>query len=374
MSRLHQVARIGQGLWLDDLRRDLVSTGELARLFRDDAITGVTSNPTIFANAITGSDVYDDQLEQLAQAGAEADEAYVALVTEDIRGACDVFRDEWHRTERRDGWASIEVSPRIAYDTEATILEVREWVKRIDRDNLFVKVPATAAGVPAIERLTAEGISINVTLVFSLDRYREVANAYITGVDRYTSGGGDPARVQSVASFFVSRVDTEVDRRLDELAERNGAEGAQIRGLKGLAGVANARAAYGIFLDLFGDPRWKDLEQRGARAQRPLWASTGVKDPAYRDTMYVEDLIAPNTVVTMPAGTIRAFQDHGRPEAGPFTVDDIARSNEILRDLEAVGIDYNDVTEGVLEREGVQKFDDSFDKLLGCIESKKGNL
>ena len=369
MSKLRDVASAGQSIWLDDLSRALVTTGELRRLLDEDAVTGVTSNPTIFAKAISGSTDYDEQLRGLAERGADTDEAYVALVTEDIQGACDTFREHWQRSQTRDGWASVEVSPAIAYDTDATVAEVREWVKRVDRDNLFVKVPATAAGIAAIERLTAEGISINVTLIFSLERYREVAEAYISGLEHFVAAGGDPSRVHSVASFFVSRVDAEVDRRLEELAGAR-ADEQRLHRLKGRAGIANARVAYGMFLELFNGPRWDSLKQHGARPQRPLWASTGVKDPSYRDTMYVEELIAPDTINTMPETTIRAFQDHGNLGTGPFTKEDIHEGRGILDELSDVGIDYRDVTEQVLERDGVEKFEDSFDEVMRCLERK----
>ena len=365
MSNLHQLSEIGQALWLDDLNRSLLNSGKLKRFLEEDAITGVTSNPTIFAKAITTSDDYDDQLRQLVRDGLSLDDVYRSLVAEDIREACDTLRETWNKTDRTHGWASVEVSPQIAYDTETTVAEVHEWVKRVDRDNLFVKVPATPQGVDAIERLIGEGISINVTLIFSLQRYKAIAEAYISGLERFVASGGDPATVQSVASFFVSRVDTEIDRRLDEIGKPE---------LKGRAAVANARAAYGMFLELFGGDRWEPLAAAGARVQRPLWASTGVKDPAYRDTMYVEDLIAPDTVNTMPETTIRAFQDHGDPSVGPFTDSDIQEARAFLDQLGAEGIDYDDVTDVVLEREGVDKFITSFDELMECLEGKRDAL
>lgn len=362
MSKLHQLAEIGQALWLDDLNRSLLNSGKLMRLIDEDAISGVTSNPTIFAKAITTSDDYDEQLLQLVRDGADLDHVYTSLVSEDIREACDALRETWDKTNRTHGWASVEVSPQIAYDTETTVAEVHEWVKRVDRDNLFVKVPATPQGVDAIERLIGEGISINVTLIFSLARYNAIAEAYISGLERFVASGGDPSTVQSVASFFVSRVDTEIDRRLDELGKPE---------LQGNAGVANARAAYGMFQELFSGDRWEPLAAAGARVQRPLWASTGVKNPAYRDTMYIEDLIAPDTVNTMPEPTIRAFQDHGDPGVGPFTEGDIQEARSFLDELAAAGIDYDDVTDVVLEREGVEKFVTSFDELMVCLGSKR---
>ena len=371
MSRLHRLQAKGQSIWLDDLRRALLSTGALERMLREDAVTGVTSNPTIFAKAISASTDYDGPLRELVASGASAQEIYAALVTDDVRGACDVFKETFVTTNRARGFASVEVSPEVAYDVEATIAEVREWSKRVDRDNLFVKVPATPPGITAIERLTAEGLSINVTLIFSLDRYRQVAEGYIAGLESFVSKGGDPSYVQSVASFFVSRVDVEIDHRLDRLAEQaSTGEAERIRALKGKAGIANARVAYGLFLELFSGDRWEALDRRGAFAQLPLWASTGVKDPAYRDTMYVEELIAPNSVNTMPESTIRAFQDHGDPDAGPFSSEDIARARDLLAELADVGIDYRDVTEDVLEREGIEKFSKSLGEAMARIDAK----
>ncbi len=375
MSRLHEVANKGQSVWLDNLRRSLVATGELQRLIEEDAVTGVTSNPTIFAAAIAGSSDYDDQLRRLIDGQVGVEEAYAALVTEDIQAASDVLRPVWERTGGADGFVSVEVPPRLAHDADATIAEAREWAKRIDRDNVLIKVPATRAGLVAIERLTAEGISVNVTLIFSLERYRTVAEAYLTGLERFVADGGDARAVASFASFFVSRVDVEVDRRLDDLAARAAGTGAQpINELKGKAAIANARAAYGLFIELFAGQRWEALAARGARVQKPLWASTGVKDPNYPDTMYVDELIAPDTVNTMPEATIRTFQDHGSADAGPLGEAEIADARALLSALGEAGIDYDDVTENVLEREGVEKFVASFDELISCLESKRRAL
>ncbi len=375
MSRLHEVADKGQSIWLDNLRRSLVATGELRRLMEEDAVTGVTSNPTIFAAAIAGSSDYDDQLRRLIDEQAGVEEAYAALVSEDIQAASDVLRPIWERTGGADGFVSVEVSPRLAHDADATIADAREWAKRIDRDNVLIKVPATHAGLVAIERLTAEGISVNVTLIFSLERYRAVAESYLTGLESFVADGGDARTVASFASFFISRVDVEVDRRLDELAAHATGTGAlQIHELKGKAALANARAAYGLFAELFAGDRWEALAARGARLQKPLWASTGVKDPTYPDTMYVDELIALDTVNTMPEATIRAFQDHGSPDAGPFGEAEIADARAVLRALGEAGIDYEDVTNHVLEREGVDKFVASFDELIACLESKRHAL
>jgi transaldolase/glucose-6-phosphate isomerase len=374
VSNLHEISAKGQSIWLDELRRGWLVSGELERMMREDALTGMTSNPTIFATAVSGSTDYQEELARLIEEGADTQELYVALVTEDIQGACDILRPVWEKTGGTDGFVSIEVSPGVAYDTAATIDEVRAWHKRIARPNCLVKVPATPAGLPVIEQMIGEGLSINVTLTFGLDRYREVAGAYLAGLERLLAQGGDPARVFSVASFFVSRVDSEVDRRLDELAaEAEGPRRDELRALRGKAGIANARAAYGIFQEIFSGDRWERLADRGARVQKVLWASTSVKDPAYRDTMYVEELLAPDTVNTMPLSTIRAFQDHGDPTAGAFGKAEIEEARRTLDRLTKVGIDYQDVTD-VLEREGVEKFAASFDGLMDCLDTSRRAL
>ncbi|MGH8936764.1 MAG: bifunctional transaldolase/phosoglucose isomerase [Acidimicrobiia bacterium] len=374
MSNLHEISAQGQSIWLDELRRAWLASGELERMMREDALTGMTSNPTIFAKAISGSTDYDEQLRRLVEEGADTKDLYVTLVTEDIQVACDILRPAWEETGGTDGFVSIEVSPGVAYDTAATIDEVRAWHKRIARPNCLVKVPATPAGLPVIEQMIGEGLSINVTLTFGLDRYREVASAYLAGLERLLGQGGDPSSIFSVASFFVSRVDSEVDRRLDDLAgDAEGARREELLALRGKAGIANARAAYGIFQETFSGDRWERLAGRGARVQKVLWASTSVKDPAYRDTMYVEELVAPETVNTMPVSTIRAFQDHGDPGAGPFGRSEIEEARRTLDRLAEVGIDYQDVTD-VLEREGVEKFADSFEELMDCLETSRRAL
>jgi len=356
MSKLHEVSAHGQSIWLDNLRRDLVASGELERFMTEDAITGVTSNPTILAAAISDSSDYDAHVAELARQGATVDELYVDLVAQDIRDACDVLRPVWERTEGADGFVSVEVSPAVSDDADATVAEARDWIKRIDRENLLVKVPANEAGLTAIRRLTAEGVSVNVTLIFSLDRYRAVAESYVSGLESFVASGGDPSRVVSFASFFVSRVDTEVDRRLTHLSENSSSiDRRRLAELKGKAGIANARVAYGIFQDVVSSERWLRLARLGARVQQPLWASTGVKDPAYRDTMYVEELIAPQTVNTLPEATIRAFQDHGDPGVGPFDDDAVQGARNVLESLGELGVDLGDVT-AQLEREGIAKF------------------
>ena len=364
-SNLHGLAAAGVSVWSDQISRRMLVTGELARRIERDAVSGVTSNPTIFAGAIGGSDDYAEQLRDLKSAGLSAEETVKSLMAEDIRQACDVLHPVFAATDGRDGFVSVEVSPTLARDTEATVAEARDWVKQIDRDNLFVKVPATAEGVPAIRALIGEGISINVTLIFSLDRYREVMGAYIDGLEQLHSVGGDLASVASVGSFFVSRFDTEVDRRLDDVGNNDAHE------LKGELAVANARAAYGLFLEEFSGRRFEALSQQGARPQKPLWASTSTKNPAYPDLLYVEGLVAMDTVNTMPLETIDAYQDHGDPSPAGFDAVDIVRANDQLDRLSALGIEYDDVVK-TLEDEGVAKFTASWTELLEQVDSATG--
>lgn len=362
-SNLHKLHLAGVSPWSDQISRKMLDSGDLARRMEEDSITGVTSNPSIFAKAIVGSSDYDADMTELASRGAGTPEIIASLMGSDIQRACDVLRPVYDGTDGRDGYVSVEVTPTLAHDTDATVAEAREWVKRIDRPNLFVKVPATKAGLPAIEQLIGEGISINVTLIFSLDRYREVMAAYLAGVEAYADQGGDVSRVASVASFFVSRMDVEVDDRLDEI----GTEAALA--LKGKSAVANALLAYRAFLDTFAGESWRALVARGARIQRPLWASTSTKSPDYPDTLYVASLVAPHTVNTMPLETVDAFQDHGpRPEA--FGPEEMAAAQTTLEDLATVGIDYHDVME-VLETEGVDKFIASWNELVDDVEAER---
>ncbi|MHB1431526.1 MAG: transaldolase [Streptosporangiaceae bacterium] len=344
-------------IWLDDISRDRLATGNLADLVTAWHVRGVTSNPTIFSHAMAKGAAYDDQIADLAVRGVGVDEAARALTTYDIRWACDVLRPVFDASDGVDGRVSIEVDPRIARDTAKTIAEARALWWMVDRPNLFIKIPATVEGLPAITACLAEGISVNVTLIFALDRYEQVIEAYLAGLER--SDRADLSSVASVASFFVSRVDTEVDRRLDAI----GTDAA--RALRGQAAIANARLAYELFEQKFAGPRWQALTDRGARVQRPLWASTSAKDPAYPDTMYVTDLVGPHTVNTMPEGTLRAMADHGvlrgNTIAGTY---DAAR--KVFADLEALGVSYADVV-AVLEEEGVTKFADSWHELLTTI-------
>ncbi len=361
-SRLHQLSILGQSVWIDFLSRHLLQTGELARMMEEDAVCGVTSNPTIFQKALSEGDAYDEQLRGLVSE-EDAKEIFIALASKDVGDACDLMRSVWDGGQGLKGYVSIEVDPTLAYETEATIEEARRLHGLIERPNLYVKIPATRDGLPAIEEMIAAGRSINVTLIFSLERHREVMEAYLRGLERLVDAGGDPSGVSSVASFFVSRVDTEADKRLDEIGGHDA--------LKGKLAVANAKLAYQNWLQVFSGDRWDLLAARGASKQWCLWASTSTKNPDYRDVLYVEGLIGAETVNTMPEETIRAFQDHGRVE---LTLErDVEQARELLDQLAAAGIDYDDVT-ATLEEEGVQKFADSFRELLDGIRSKRGEL
>ena len=362
-SRLHQLSELGQSVWIDSLSRDVLRSGELARLMEEDAVVGVTSNPTIFQKAVAAGEVYDEQLRQELEHERDPKELFLRLAVKDVGDACDLLRTVWDEGGGQDGYVSLEVDPTLAHDTEGTIAEAIRLHELVDRPNLFVKIPATEPGLPAIEEMIARGKSINVTLIFSLQRYAEVAEAYLRGLERLVEAGGDPSPVASVASFFVSRVDTEADRRLDEV-------GAPAD-LKGKLAVANAKLAYQRYEELFSGPRWEALEARGATTQRCLWASTSTKNPAYRDVLYVEELIGPRTVNTMPEETIRAFQDHGRVA---LTLEPgLDEAKDVFSRIAEAGVDYDDVT-ATLEREGVEKFADSFAELLDGIRAKSGEL
>ena len=362
-SPLHQLSAQGQSVWIDYLSRDLLQSGELERMMRDDAVVGVTSNPTIFHKAISAGHAYDEQLAEAAGETRDPKELFIKLAATDVGNACDLLRGVWEKTSGRDGYVSIEVDPTLAYDTEATTAEAKRLHALLDRPNVFVKIPATKPGLPAIEDMIAKGKSINVTLIFSLERYEEVAEAYIRGLQRLCAHGGDPSTVASVASFFVSRVDTEADRRLDELGGHDD--------LKGKLAIANAKLAYRRYEELFSDERWQELAAKGATPQRCLWASTSTKNPDYRDVLYVEELIGPDTVDTMPEETIRAFQDHGR--VAPTLRQGIDEAERVFERLAEAGVDYDDVTD-TLEREGVEKFADSFAELLDGIRASTAEL
>ena len=360
---LHKLAELGQSVWIDFLSRDLIGEGELERMMREDAVVGVTSNPTIFQKAISATDSYDDQLGELLEKGHDPKEVFTRLASKDVEDALGLLRKVWKRSGGHDGYVSIEVDPNLAYDTAATIEEAQRLHDLIARPNLFVKIPATAPGLPAIEEMIARGRSINVTLIFSLERYAKVVEAYIRGLERLVEGGGDPGRVSSVASFFVSRVDTEADKRLDEIGGHDD--------LKGRLAVANAKLAYQRYTEVFSGGRWEALAAMGATPQRCLWASTSTKNPDYSDVLYVEELIGPNTVNTMPEETIHAFQDHGK--VAPTLVHGLDEARWTLERFAEAGIDYDDVTE-TLEREGVKTFVASFAALLDAITAKRGEL
>jgi len=361
-SRLQQVAELGQSVWIDSLSREWLRTGELKRMTDEDAVTGVTSNPTIFQKAMAGGDWYDDQLRQVLAEQEDLKEIFLQLAITDIEEACELFRTVWDEGAGKDGYVSMEVDPNLAYDTAATIEEAVRFHDWVERPNLYVKIPATAPGIPAIEEMIARGRNINVTLIFSLERHREVAEAYIRGLERLAEAGGDLSAVGSVASYFVSRVDTEADKRLDEAGHPE---------LKGKLAVANAKLAYQNYKEIFSGARWDALVKRGATPQWCLWASTSTKNPEYRDVLYVEDLIGPGTVNTMPRETIEAFQDHG--EVAVTLEDGIDEAKQVFEQVAEAGVDYGDVTD-TLEREGVQKFIDSLTELFDGIAAKRGQL
>ena len=362
-SRLHELSTHGVSVWIDTLSRELLETGELARLLKEDAVVGVTSNPTIFEKALSAGDWYDDQLREILGDEDEAPkEIFVDLAIEDVRRGCDLLRRVWEDTGRVDGYVSLEVDPALAYDRERSYAEAMRFHDLVDRPNLFVKIPGTEPGLGAIEDCIAAGRSINVTLIFSLERHSEVIEAYIGGLERLVAGGGDPAPVASVASFFVSRVDTEADRRLGELGRED---------LQGKLAIANAKLAYQQYLKAFSGDRWEALAAEGATPQRCLWASTSTKNPAYRDVLYVEELIGPDTVNTMPLETVAAFQDHGAVR--DTLTEGVDEAHELVEALAEAGVDYDDVV-ATLEREGVEKFADSLQQVLDGIEAKRAGL
>jgi transaldolase len=363
-SRLHELSEHGQSVWIDSVSRQMLETGELERLMREDAVVGVTSNPTIFQKAMADGDSYDDQLRDVLENETDAKEIFLQLAVRDIQNACDLLRRVWDEGEGQDGYVSLEVDPSLAYDREATFEEVMRLQEWVDRPNLFVKIPATEPGLGAIEDAIAAGKRINVTLIFALRRYEQVVEAYIRGLERLVEAGGDPSEVASVASFFVSRVDTEADKRLETI-------GGEALRLRGQLAIANAKLAYEHYGRAFAGERWERLAAKGASKQRCLWASTSTKNPEYRDVLYVEELIGPETVNTMPAETIAAFQDHGR--VADTLEQGLDEARQLFDDLERVGVDYDDVTD-TLEREGVQKFADSFEELLGGVRAKRGEL
>jgi transaldolase len=362
-ERLKALADAGVSIWLDDLSRERIETGNLADLVKNSFVVGVTTNPTIFASALSDGERYDDQVRELAAQGKDAEETIFSITTTDVRNACDVLKETFERSGGVDGRVSIEVSPALAHDVEATIASAKQLWKEVDRENLFIKIPATTEGGPAITDVLGEGISVNVTLIFGLGRYDAVMDAYLEGLEKAKANGKDLSKIHSVASFFVSRVDTEIDKRLDASGD------PQAGNLKGLAAIANARLAYEAYEKKFAGERFAALKADGANTQRPLWASTGVKNPDYRDTMYVTDLVVANVVNTMPEKTMLAVADHGEVR-GDMVTTKYDEARQVMADLAKVGVDYDDVII-TLEREGVDKFAASWDQL---VETVKGQL
>jgi transaldolase len=361
-NALDELSSAGVAVWLDDISRERLTTGNLAALARDRHVVGVTSNPTIFAHALSKGSAYDDQIAQLALRGVSVEEASRAITTYDIRWGCDVLRPVYDATGGLDGRVSLEVDPQLAGDTAKTIAEARALWWLVDRPNLFIKIPATEAGLPAITQCLSEGISVNVTLIFSLERYGEVIDAFMAGLEQAAQAGHDLASIASVASFFVSRVDSEVDRRLDKIGT------PEAQALRGKAAIANARLAYELYEQKFGTGRWQALSGAGARPQRPLWASTSTKDPAYPDTMYVVELVAPGTVNTMPEQTMHAMADHGSV-SGDTIRGRYEQSRQVFADLAGLGVEYDDVVK-VLEEEGVSKFAASWQEMRDTLKAE----
>jgi transaldolase len=359
---LKELTQAGVSVWLDDISRDRLRTGNLETLVKDFHVRGVTSNPTIFAHAVSKGNAYDDQIRDLALRGISVEESLRMITTYDIRWACDVLRPVYDASDGVDGRVSIEVDPRLALDTAKTIAEAKQLWWLVDRPNLFIKIPATAAGIPAITATLAEGISVNVTLIFSLKRYGEVIDAFMAGLEQAAANGHDIAAIGSVASFFVSRVDTEVDKRLDKIATPEAAA------LRGKAAIANARLAYELYEQKLATPRWAALKAKGAKVQRPLWASTSTKDPAYPDTMYVVDLVVEDTVNTMPEATLHAMAEHGVLQ-GDTVHGTYEASRKVFADLEELGIGYDDVVR-VLEEEGVSKFSASWNEMAETVRNE----
>jgi len=367
-NRLHQLHAAGQSIWLDYIDRTMLANGELARRIRDDALTGMTSNPTIFEKALAEGHAYDEQLAAAATEGMTAWELFELVETDDVRTACDIFAGVYESTKGADGYVSIEVSPGVAHHADATVEEGHRLWKTVGRPNVMIKVPGTDEGAKAVQRLIADGINVNVTLLFSVDAHRRVIEAYLQGLEERAAAGQPIDRISSVASFFISRVDTEIDKRIDAMSGPAGGETAQrLAAFKGKVAVANAKLAYQLFRELFSGPRWSALRNQGARLQRPLWASTSTKNPAYRDVMYVEELIGPDTVNTMPLQTIEAFRDHGHVTRTVDTHVDAER--RLLAELEEAGISMQEVTSKLLV-EGLASFQKSFDSLIAGLEGK----
>jgi transaldolase len=370
---LKALTAAGQAIWLDYLHQDILKTGELQRLIADDGLTGLTSNPSIFEKAIGEGEAYDARIAQLAAGGrTETKDLYEAIAIGDIQGACDQFRPAWDRLAGRDGYASLEVSPELANDTQGTVAEARRLWAAVDRPNLMIKVPGTKAGVPAIRQLIGEGINVNVTLLFALQAYLDVAEAHIAGLEDLKAAGGDVAKVHGVASFFVSRIDTAIDKKIDEkLKTADPAMTQRLKAVRGQVAIANAKVAYQRYLQMIETPRWKALAEASASPQRLLWASTGTKDPAYSDVLYIETLIGPDTVSTMPPKTVDAFRDHGR--VAPTLTADLAGAEAILREADTLGLDLDGVTDDLI-RDGVALFAKAFDDLRKALDDKRRRL
>ncbi|GGW18737.1 transaldolase 2 [Streptomyces capoamus] len=363
---LKRLSEEGVAIWLDDLSRKRITSGNLAELIDQQHVVGVTTNPTIFQKAISQGDGYDQQLSDLAARKVTVEEAIRMITTADVRDAADILRPVFDATNGQDGRVSIEVDPRLAHNEHATVAEAKQLAWLVDRPNTLIKIPATMAGVPAISEVIGRGISVNVTLIFSLERYRAVMDAYLTGLEKAKERGLDLSEIHSVASFFVSRVDTEIDKRLDSIGTD------EAKALRGKAALANARLAYQAYEEVFSSDRWSALEKAGANKQRPLWASTGVKDPAYPDTLYVTELVAPNTVNTMPEATLEATEDHGEI-SGNTVAGTYEQARADLDALERLGIAYDDVVQ-VLEEEGVEKFEASWNDLLKSTQAELERL
>jgi transaldolase len=360
-DRLKGLADEGVSIWLDDLSRERINSGNLQSLIDDSSVSGVTTNPTIFASALSNGAAYDDQVRELAARDTATADAIKTLTSDDVRNACDLFKGVFEATGGVDGRVSIEVEPGLAMDTEGTSAQAADLWKIVDRPNVLIKIPATKPGLPAIANAIGEGISVNVTLIFSLERYRAVMDAYLSGLEQAAANGHDLSKIQSVASFFISRVDSEVDKRLDAIGSD------EAKALKGKAAIANGRLAYAAYEEVFASERFAALQEKGANRQRPLWASTGTKDPAYPDTMYVTELVVANTVNTMPEKTMKAFADHGEL-LGDRVSGTEEESSETFSQLEAVGVDLDDVWD-VIEKEGVDKFDKSWAELVDTVQT-----
>jgi transaldolase len=368
----HELTALGQSVWYDNLNRQLIVSGDLKRMVEEDKVTGGTSNPSIFEKAVGGSDVYDADISRLVAEGKDLDGVYDELTVTDVRLSADEFRAAYDSTNARDGYASLEVPPDLAYDTEATIREAKRLFAALDRPNVMIKIPGTQAGVPAIEQCLEDGININITLLFGVENYEQVANAYISALEKRIAAGKPVDKVGSVASFFVSRVDTLVDEKLEEMIEA-GSNGRKMKlaALRGQAAIANAKIAYDRYTRIFAGPRWQALAEQGAQTQRCLWASTSTKNPHYRDVMYVEELIGPDTINTVPQSTLDGFRDHG--DVSLTLQEDVAGSRHTLRTIEEMGIDFRAVTDE-LQEQGVKLFCDSYDKARATIRQKSEAL